>query len=86
MATFLPRKEEYYDAQNEVARVFTADKIESISAGGKIYPTVTRRTIKNVKSGHRTEVTFANVSYNAGIEDGVFTEHSLQNPPRKWIR
>ncbi len=85
-ATFLPRKEEYYDARNEVARVFTADKIESISAGGKVFPTVTRRTIKNVKSGHRTEVTFTNVSYNAGIEDGVFTEHSLQNPPRKWIR
>lgn len=85
-ATFLPRKEEYYDAQNEVARVFTADKIEDITAGGKIYPTVTKRTIKNVKSGHRTEVTFTNVSYSVGIEDGLFTEHSLQNPPQKWIR
>ena len=85
-ATYLPRKEEYYDAQNEVARVFTADKIESISAGVRVYPTVTKRTINNVKSGHRTEVTFANVSYNVGIEDGVFTEHSLQNPPQKWIR
>jgi outer membrane lipoprotein-sorting protein len=85
-ATFLPLKEEYYDAQNEVARVFTADKIENISAGGKIYPTVTKRTIRNVKSGHRTEVTFTNVSYNVGIEDGLFTEHSLQNPPQKWIR
>lgn len=87
--TFLPRKEEYYDAQNEVARVFTADMIESISAGGgemkKTVPTVTRRTMRNVKSGHRTEVRFDSVAYDLGLDEDVFAERALQNPPRKWI-
>jgi outer membrane lipoprotein-sorting protein len=86
--TFLPLKEEYYDAQNELARVFTADKIEMVgAAGGKSgYPTVTKRTMKNVKSGHRTEVAFLDITYNIGIDDRVFTQQSLESPPGKWIR
>ncbi len=79
--TFLSRKEEYYDAQNELFRVFTADRIEDIT-----YPTVTQRTMKNVKSGHRTEVSFSSVSYNVGLDDAIFTERSLRNPPRGLVR
>ena len=62
--TFLPLKEEYYDAQNELFRVFTADKIEDIMGAGeekKALPTVTSRTMKNVKTGHRTEVNYKTV-------------------------
>jgi len=81
-ATFLPRREEYYDAQNELARVFTADRIEVVAS----HPTVVKRTMKNVKSGHRTEVTFEEVGYDVGMEADIFTQRSLQQPPRKWIR
>lgn len=86
--TFLPLKEEYYDAQNQLARLFTADRIENVGAEGgrKHYPTVTKRTMKNVKSGHRTEVTLAGASYDIGLEDGIFSEGSLQNPPHQWIK
>ena len=86
--TFHPLKEEYYDAQNQLARVFTADKVEVLGAGsGKNgHPTVTKRTMKNVKSGHRTEVTFVDVSYDVGIDDNVFAQHSLESPPARWIR
>jgi outer membrane lipoprotein-sorting protein len=84
--TFLPLKEEYYDAQSELARVFTADKVEVVGAAVKSYPTVTKRTMKNLKSGHRTEVTFSDVTYSVGIEDRVFTQQSLESPPGKWIR
>ena len=80
--TFLPLKEEYYDAQGDLARVFTADKIENI--GGR--PTVTRRTMKNLKSGHITEVLFADIAYEVGLDEGVFTEQALQAPPQKWIQ
>jgi len=87
--TFLPRKEEYYDAQNELARLFTADAVEDVAVGGgdakRTVPTITRRTMKNVKSGHRTEVRFDSVAYDAGLDDDVFVERALQNPPRKWI-
>lgn len=88
--TFLSLKEEYYDVQKELTRVFTADRIESIAAaaGGeqKGFPTVTRRTMKNLKTGHRTEVTFTAVVYNIGLQDAVFTERYLRNPPERWIK
>ncbi len=84
--TFLPRKEEYYDAQNELARVFTADAIDNIAAGeGTSVPTITARTMKNVKSGHRTETRFDRVAYGVGLDDDVFAERALQSPPQKWI-
>jgi outer membrane lipoprotein-sorting protein len=84
--SWLPLNEEYYDAQNQLARVFTADRIEAISAGGKTYPTVVKRTMKNVQSGHRTEVVFESVAYDVGIPLDIFTERSLQQAPEKWIR
>jgi len=84
---FLPLKEEYYDAQNDLFRVFTADKIEEVTAGkGRSYPTITRRTMKNVKSGHRTEVTYTSVAYEVGLDDSIFTERSLRSPPQDLIR
>lgn len=88
--TFLPLKEEYYDAQNELARRFTADKVETVTAGtggvGNSYPIITQRTMTNVKSGHRTVVRFTSVAYHVGLDEGVFTERALQTPPQQWIR
>ncbi len=88
--TFLSRKEEYYDVQTQLARLFTADEIRDVTveSGGakKVYPTVTKRTMKNVKSGHRTEVTYESVAYDVGLGDDIFAERTLQNPPEKWIK
>lgn len=78
---FLPLKEEYYDKKGELSRVFTADEIKEI----KGFPTVTKRTMKNLKSGHRTEVTYMKSDYNIGIEDSLFSERYLKQPPKKWI-
>ena len=87
---FLPLKEEFYDVQNELFRVFTADKIDEIIAGEgdqkKVFPTVTRRTMKNVKTGHRTETSFDSVSYNTGLKDEDFSERRMRRPPGSWIR
>ncbi len=88
--TFLPLKEEYYDAQNELYRIFTADKIEDIKIGegtdDNVFPTVTHRTMKNLKTGHRTEVVYKSVSYNLGLENKDFSERHMRRPPRSWIR
>jgi outer membrane lipoprotein-sorting protein len=87
--TFLPLKEEYYDAQNQLARVFTADEIRNVTAdehGGKVaIPTVVKRTMKNVQSGHRTVVTYENVEYDVELPDDIFTERALRNPPQRWL-
>ena len=77
----LPLKEEYYDRRGELFKVFTADEIKDV----KGFPTVTKRTMKNLQSGHRTEVTFTKVDYNIGIEDSLFSERYLKQPPKKWI-
>lgn len=87
---FLPLKEEYYDAQSELFRVFTSDKIEDIAVdegnGSKAYPTVMKRTMKNVKTGHRTEVTYTSVTYQLGLSDEDFSERHMRRPPGSWIK
>ncbi len=88
--TLLPLREEYFDAQDELYRVFTADKVEEITVGegdgNKTITTVTKRTMKNVKTGHRTEVIYESVVYNLGLEDKDFSERRMRRPPRAWIR
>lgn len=79
--TFLPIKEEYYDKKSELYRVFTADEIKDV----KGYPTITKRSMKNLLSGHMTEVSFLKADYNVGIEDSLFTERFLKQPPKRWI-
>jgi outer membrane lipoprotein-sorting protein len=78
---YLPLKEEYYDKRAELYRVFTADEIKDV----KGFPTITKRTMKNLQSGHMTVVTYIKTDYNIGIEDSLFTERFLKQPPKKWI-
>lgn len=80
-STFLPIKEEYYDRKGELYRVFSADEIKDI----KGLPTITKRTMKNIQGGHLTEVSYTKVDYNINIEDSLFTERFLKQPPKKWI-
>jgi len=79
--TLLPLKETYYDAQDELYRIFTADKIKEVDG----WPTVTQRTMKNLKSGHRTEVVFDAIAYDADLADEDFSERRMRRPPRAWI-
>ncbi len=85
-ATALPLREEYYDVQGALYRVFTSDEIRDVEVGAAAVPTAVKRTMRNVKTGHRTEVTFLEVAYDVGIEDDLFTEPNLRRPPRRWIR
>lgn len=79
---FLPLKEEYYDIQKDLYKVYASDEVKEIDG----FPTVVRRTMRNVKTGHRTEVVFDTVQYGVGIGDSLFSERYLKSPPRKWIR
>lgn len=80
-ANRLPLKEEYYDSRGELVKTFIADEIKDI----KGFPTVTKRTMANHQSGHRTEVTYIKADYDIGIEDNLFTERFLKQPPKKKI-
>lgn len=79
--SFLPLKEEYYDRKGELYRVFTADEIKDVHG----FPTITKRQMKNLQTGHRTEVVFIKTDYDIGIEDSLFSERYLKQPPKKWI-
>ena len=79
---FLPLKEEFYDKQKELYRQFEAQEIKDING----IMTITKRLMRNVKTGHRTEVTFETVEYNVGIGDDIFSERYLRRPPLEWIR
>ena len=79
---WLPLKEEYFDARNEPLRTFSADKVEQI---GKQWM-VTVRSMKNLQSGHHTEVVFRETEFDVGIKQDIFTERYLRDAPTQWIR
>ena len=79
---FVLRREEFYDKRNELFQVFTADEVKQVQG----LWTAVRRTMENVQNGHRSEVTFLDIQYNVGLEDSLFSERSLSNPPARWIR
>lgn len=79
---FVLWREEYYEKRNELFKVFTAEEVKQVQG----LWTAVRRTMENVQNGHRSEVTFLDIQYNLGLEDSLFSERSLSNPPARWIR
>ncbi len=77
----LPLREEYYGAGDALKKVFTADEVKEVSG----HWTVMKRTMKNIETGHSTEVVFEKMEYGVGLDDGLFTERALKNPPKKLI-
>lgn len=79
-ASFLPLKEEYYSNKGESYKVFSADEIKEI----KGFSTITKRTMKNTQTGHMTEVVYLDADYNTNVDDGLFNERYLKQPPA-WL-
>jgi outer membrane lipoprotein-sorting protein len=81
-STYLPLKEEHYDLQGALYKVFTAAEIGDVQG----FPTARKRTMTNVKTGHKTEVVLEAIVYNVGLGDDIFTERALRRPPEKWLK
>jgi hypothetical protein len=79
--SFLPLKEEQYDRKGAPYKLFTAEETRQV----KGFPTVVRRVMKNLQTGHRTEVSYLRADYDLGIEDSLFSERFLRQAPRKWV-
>lgn len=79
---WLPLREEYFDARGDQVREFMADEVEAVGS----HWMVTKRTMRNLQTGHRTEVMFKDVAFDVGLEEQLFTERFLRRPPRQWIR
>jgi hypothetical protein len=80
--TFLPMRIEYYDASGEVYRRVEVLEVETIQG----YATVTASRVTDVTSGGYTDMQFRYIAYDLGMDDSVFTERSLRNPPRRWLQ
>ena len=79
---WLSLKEEYYSKTGGLQKVFTAETVKEV--GG--FWTITKGSMKNVENRHRTDVSYEKVDYNQKVEEELFTERSLKNPPQKWIK
>jgi hypothetical protein len=88
--TFIPLKLEYFKGNNRLYRVIEAQRVENIPAdenGQQVtYPTVTVSIAKDLEKGSKTEMRYANIRYNIGVEDNIFTERYLRRPPREVMR
>ncbi|MFH1687545.1 MAG: outer membrane lipoprotein-sorting protein [bacterium] len=81
-ANHLPLMEQYFDKKDKPLRVFRADKIEDVEG----ITTMTARSMENVAKGGKTTIEFSEIDYNSGLDNSIFTERYLKNPPREYIR
>lgn len=80
--TFIPVKIEYFDKAGEKYREYTALGVDNIQG----FPTVTKASMKNLKTGSETLMAYENVQYDIGLPDDIFTERYLRKPPREYLR
>lgn len=79
--TYLPVLIDFFKADNNNYRRVEAVKVEDVQG----FPTVVRSKVSDLESGAYTLMEFRNISFDLGLDDGVFTERSLRNPPRQWL-
>jgi len=80
--TFLPMKIEYTNSAGNVYRrveVFDVEEFEG-------HPTVTTSRVSDLLTGGQTDMQFRYIKYDIGLPETVFTERSLRNPPRDWLK
>ena len=77
--SFLPKKAEYYDRNNELYREVEALETQIIQG----YPTVTVAEARDLKSGSSTRNEFSEIKYDIALNERIFTERFLRRPPRE---
>jgi hypothetical protein len=80
--SFLPMKIEYENARGDLYRRVEVLKVEEI--GG--HPTVTASRVSDLLANAKTDMQFRYIKYDTGLPEQVFTERSLRNPPREWLK
>ncbi len=80
--SYLPRKMEYLDNTGKVYRRIEALEVRNVGA----YPTVSKMKVSDLRSGTYTVSEFRKIEYDLNFPADVFSERSLRNPPRQWLR
>ncbi|MDD5561701.1 MAG: outer membrane lipoprotein-sorting protein [Candidatus Omnitrophica bacterium] len=79
---FVPMRAEYFDKTGKPYRTIEALEVKDIQN----YPTVTRMKAMDLNSNSDTVTEFSDISYNIGLNDSIFTERFLRNPPQQWLK
>ena len=81
-STFLPMHVDYFNSQGKKTRTLEVLKTKIIDS----FTPVMHSKITQHSDGSYTEMQFRKVKYNLGLPDNVFSERSLRNPPKKWLK
>jgi len=79
-SSFIPVKVEFAKG-GEVYRVAEALAVKKIQD----FYTVTKSKMSDRRTGGYTVIEYPSVQYDVGLEDDVFTERMLRNPPRQFL-
>ena len=71
----------FFKTNGDNYRRVEAVKIEDIQG----HPTVVRSKVSDLQTGGYTLMEFRNITYDLGLDDDVFSERSLRNPPQQWL-
>ncbi len=80
--TFLPMRIEYTNSAGKVYRRVDVLEVENIDG----HPTVTVSRVSDLLTGGSTDMQFRYIKHDIGLPETVFTERSLRNPPRDWLK
>ncbi len=80
--TFLPMKIEYTNPAGDIYRRVEVFEVAEFDG----HPTVTTSRVSDLLTGGKTDMQFRYIKYDVDIPDSVFTERSLRNPPRDWLK
>ncbi|MFT5298700.1 MAG: outer membrane lipoprotein-sorting protein [Colwellia sp.] len=79
---FLPVQVDYFNNQGKKTRSMEVLKTKIING----FTTVMHSKITQHADNSYTEMQFRNVKYNLGLPDDIFSERSLRNPPKEWLK
>ena len=74
-------KEIYVDDKGKELKIFETLKIETMDG----YPTAVERRMTTPRKENNTVIAFANIDYDQGIGEDIFSERYLKSPPREYI-
>ncbi len=80
--SFVPARMLYYDENGKEYREYNALKVENIDG----FETTTLQQMKDLETGTTTLIKYTNVEYNIGLDEAVFTERYLKNPPTALLK
>jgi hypothetical protein len=80
--TFLANRIEYTNTSGKLYRRVEALETREIDG----YPTVVSSRTSDLTNGGYTDMRFRYIAYDLGMPAAVFTQRSLRNPPRQWLK